>query len=142
MIGTKTARDYRFFRAHAGGWVGHNAQGALALVHAERAAEILGWAYGWFGDDDADLGDHAIWCPDERREQAGYQRDGSNCPRFNPSFLVAHAHYAYVCILKDARGEVLESLGGVIDPDDAYRRVIEAELASEAIGNIATYQVA
>lgn len=38
-----------------------------------------------------------------------------------------------VCILKDMDGEVLASLAGVADPDRNYRRLVEAELAQEAL---------
>lgn len=40
----------------------------------------------------------------------------------------------YVAILKDEHGNVLGSLGGIDDDTDPYRRVVEAELALEALG--------
>jgi hypothetical protein len=39
------------------------------------------------------------------------------------------------CVLKDGDGNVLASLCGITDPDSNYRRVVEAELASEALHN-------
>jgi len=38
-----------------------------------------------------------------------------------------------VAILKDASGNVIGSLSGIGDPDNNYRRVVEAELALEAL---------
>jgi hypothetical protein len=38
-----------------------------------------------------------------------------------------------VATLKDAEGSVLASVGGIIDPDKNYGRVVEAELALQAL---------
>ena len=44
-------------------------------------------------------------------------------------------HEVLGCVLRDADGNVLASLWGVSDPDSAYQRVVEAEIAAEAIHN-------
>jgi hypothetical protein len=41
-------------------------------------------------------------------------------------------HTVEGCILRDAAGDTLESLWGITDATDAYRRTVEAELALEA----------
>ena len=38
-----------------------------------------------------------------------------------------------IAVLKDADGHVLESGGGIGDPSPSYRRLVEAELALEAM---------
>lgn len=109
---------YRFFKAHAGYIVGRSAMGALALAKAERYAELVGYEFAWAYDDDADLGDHASWCSNAKRDRC-------------------FGHECLYAVLRDASGEVCASLGSIIDPGNAYRRVIEAELALEAMpGNV------
>lgn len=105
---------FEFFRDHGGGVVGERALGALHLARAEAYASDQRWRFEWSDDQDADLS----WC-----ECA----DGR----------VKHHHEVLWCCLRDADGKVLESLGGIVDADRAYGRVIEAELASEAYAKIA-----
>lgn len=92
----------------------------IDLALAETIAERLGWSYEWayeeIGADDM-LGDHAYWCDKEQRGES-------------------HDHDVLYCILKGADGNMLESLGGIIDPDRNYGRVIDAELASEALAEL------
>jgi hypothetical protein len=97
---------YRFFREHGGYCTPPGPVAcALELARAERAADALGWRVEWRDDD------------------LPWDGDGP-APR-----------YLYAAILCDDTGAVLESLGaiGVNDPGDPYLRVVEAELASEAI---------
>lgn len=105
-------RDVRFFREHGGGVVGEATRGALGLARAEREAERRGWLVEWEWDDDADWS----WL-----DQPGLEREK------------ARDHEVYVATLKDRQGRALASLGGIFDPDDKYRRVVEAELAYEAL---------
>lgn len=93
---------------------------AKDLAHAEQVAEQLNWSYLWDWDNDdyqGSLGDHEYWCNLEARG-------------------VSHEHEILWCQLRDAEDNVLESLGGIIDPDTQYRRVIEAELADEALSHL------
>jgi hypothetical protein len=44
----------------------------------------------------------------------------------------AEDHEVLVCIAKYRDGSIAASVGGIVDPDKTYRRITEAELASEA----------
>jgi hypothetical protein len=80
---------------------------ASSLAHAEQLADRLGWTFEWEYDQDPDLS----WMTPEE---------------------LAKDHEVLGCILKDADGQVLESLWGIVDADANYRRVVEAELADQA----------
>lgn len=110
-------KDVRFFREQAGGVVGEAQRGALALTRAERYAADHGWTVVWEDDPDADWS----WMSEREQQQP---------------------HEVYVAILYDRdpadrtsrlRPRVLASLGGIFDPSPEYRRVVEAELALEAM---------
>lgn len=73
-----------------------------------------GWEFSWESDHLGELGDHDLWCG-----------RGEKC----------RGHEIVGCILRDEFGEHLASLWGIIDPDPHYIRVVEAELASEAMGD-------
>lgn len=114
---------YIFFRDHAGSIVGECAKGALALARAERWAHDNDIRFDWDHDDwdyKEKLGDHAYWCRDEARG-------------------ITHQHTVFFCqCIRDDETthggyEVLASLSGIIDPDRNYRRVVEAQLAQEAL---------
>ena len=107
---TSMIRAYRFFFAHAGYIVGERAKCALGLARAERYARNNDWEAEWVADDDADLS----WMSDEGRSEP---------------------HEVLGCILRDSNGNVLASLWGITDPTFGYTRVVEAELASEALYN-------
>lgn len=100
-------RAYRFFFENAGYVVGHRAECALNLARAEQHARDHDWDAEWIADDCPDLS----WMSDEEQRQP---------------------HEVLGCVLRDADGNVLGSLWGITDPDNAYMRVVEAELASEA----------
>lgn len=118
-MATATKQSPReFFTEH--GWTVTNADGspvdvAGMLATAEYRALTEGVTFEWVDDDTRfsdTLGDHEYWC--ERAEQGK-----------------RHSHRVEGCIARDARGEIVASLWGIIDPDRNYRRVIQAELASE-----------
>lgn len=104
-------KDMRFFREHGAQLVGHASRVGLDLARAEREMEKRGWTVEWHWDDDADWS----WMDERQRKQE---------------------HEVYYAVLKDRKGEVLASLGGIFDPDNKYRRVVEAELASEALSRV------
>lgn len=110
---------YRFFRDHAGYVVGERGKGALALAKAERWAEENGIEFIWEWDTDGDLGDHEAWCG-TAREDAWRYGYGRTC-----------THDVEWC-RAEYNDETVASLGGIIDADRNYRRVVEAELAREA----------
>jgi len=116
MMDRKLQNAFRFFYANAGYIVGKRAVGAIALARAERWASQLGYEYRWnFEQENYNdfLGDHAYWCADERASRQ-------------------HEHEVFYCVL-ETHGRILASLGGIIDPTYASCRVIEAELALEAM---------
>lgn len=123
-------KRYRFFKQYAGWRVGHSTEEALALARAEQWAEDHDLEYEWNWDDEGDLGDHAYWCKEARRFEARrntagdymyYARDECPCTH-DVEYCVATYH-----------DEVKASLSGIIDADRIYRRVVEAELALEAM---------
>lgn len=85
---------------------------AVELARAEEYARNLGWEFEWELDQDPDLS----WMSDEEREQE---------------------HEVLCCRIPDSEKPrySLASLCGITDPDSNYRRVIEAELASEALAD-------
>jgi len=110
----KVGRDLRerfaFFQEHAGYIIGERARCALHLARAELAAEDSGWAVEWEWEQDID----DSWMSEAER---------------------AKDHEWTCALLKDAGGNVLASLGGICDADRTYRRVVEAELADEALAS-------
>jgi hypothetical protein len=87
------------------------ANGAKLLARAERMARYHGWTFSWERDTETD---------------ASF-RDTDN------------PYYLWVCVARDAHGQVRSSLCGIdFGPDkepwgDTYARVIEAELACEGL---------
>jgi hypothetical protein len=110
-------RAYDFFRQQAGGVVGRNAEGAWQLVKAEKEAEERGWTVEWEPEQDPDTS----WMNDEELKEA---RSGGI------EILSA--------LLRDENGEVLASLGeiAILRGDQKYPRVVEAELALEALSEM------
>lgn len=108
--------DEEFFYAHAGYSYDPKRetpeQGrrrcAKALARAEDYAQSLGWTFKWDHEPDADLS----WMDEEER---------------------AKPHEVLCCVLRDASGDVRASLGNIVDADRNYGRVVEAELALEAM---------
>lgn len=85
---------------------------AAQLATAERKASDLDITFEWVGDELGDLGDHDYWC----RKNCGISY-----------------HEVDGCIMRDSKGEEIGALWGIIDADDNYRRVVQAELASEVV---------
>ena len=86
---------------------------AKSLAEAEAVGQRLGYVFEWEFDQDPDLS----WMSDEERAQE---------------------HEVLCCRIVDPENarHSLASLCGITDPDRHYSRVIEAELASEAIGEL------
>lgn len=100
-------RAYDFFRKQAGGAVGYSAETAWRLAAAEQEATARGWTVEW---------DH---------DPEGWDSLGDIDPDTVNEVLYA--------VLRDEDGNVLGSLGSIVDPDRNYSRVVEAELALEAL---------
>ncbi len=111
-------RAVAFFAKHAG-WGYHpgkesktagKMRGARRLAKAEAEAANRGWRVKWDYEQDVDLS----WMDDEEREKD---------------------HEVLWAALRNEDGEMLASLGNIVDADNKYRRVVEAELAVEALGD-------
>jgi len=83
---------------------------AREMADAEAYARRAGWTFSWFDD----------WQFNHTKEY-GREYEPQTCE---------------CCQLQDADGEVLESLCCIDDADANYRRVIEAELADQALYSI------
>jgi hypothetical protein len=111
-------KRWQFFREHAGYVVGQRAIGALELARAEIAGERSDMRIVWQDDADADTS----WL-----EQEGFERELQEWRRGDMSCESALVYLD---------GDVLASLGGIFGADDAYRRVVNAELVSEALATL------
>lgn len=103
-----------FFYHHAG-WStppGH-VESALGLARAEEEAKRRRWHVRWMNDEDG-------WSI--RREHL--QETGEK------------ADEVEVAILYDRNNNDLAALGGIIDASTEFKRVVEAELAIEALANL------
>jgi len=101
--------SYNFFRET----MQESAQRAKRLAIAEQIATDREYEFRWEPDDDPDLGDHEMWCPQARNGTCrGHEVLG-------------------LAVFSERR--VLASLWGIIEPDRNYSRYVEAELAQEAI---------
>lgn len=87
---------------------------ARQLAKSERDATALGYTFEWF--DDWTVGSHV-----QEYGEESYPNEPSTCES---------------CVCRDASGAVVASLGCIDDADRTYRRVIEAELASEALASL------
>jgi hypothetical protein len=108
--------DFRFFLNNAGYCTPPGrAACALSLARAEAYAEAMGWEFCWEYDE-CFYGYCNEWlgCQDDCKKE----------------------HEVLFCLLKDADGTMLQCLGGIADADRNYRRVIEAELAAEALASL------
>lgn len=108
-------KAFNFFRENAGGIVGQRALGAARLARAEawllEQVEAGRMRVRWESDDDADLS----WMDEAER---------------------GRIHEVEGCIIESCCAScgawtVAESLWAIVDADADYRRVVEAELASE-----------
>ena len=106
-------RSYRWFRGRTG-CVGRDAQASLEYARAELETRSRGWSFEWVDDADG-------W--------ADLRRDGGVCS----CGCGAVIERCEGCILRDEDGNVLESLWAIWDADSDCRRMVEAELALEAI---------
>jgi hypothetical protein len=116
---------FRFFQEHAAGIVGETAKTALALARAEYSAR---WVYRlefvWRHDDDADWSWMDQDCFKGEREK-DHEVEWCACYRVTTCGECGHEERA-----------LLVSLGGIFDADATYRRVVEAELALEALERV------
>lgn len=87
---------------------------ARQLAKAERDARALGYRFEW--TDDWDIGNHRDYYG---ADSAYADQEPNTCES---------------CLMRDAQGKVVQSLGCIDDATSEYRRVVEAELALEQLG--------
>jgi len=104
-INPKLKSAYDFFYKNSGRVGAGRKESAIDLARAEAIAEELGW--------------ECRWEDDQEEYQLGDEEEMPN--------------EVLTCVLYDEDDEVLSSLGGVGDPSKTYGRIVEAELASEAL---------
>jgi hypothetical protein len=127
MVNADLQRRFRWFLPRVGGIVGQTAQTALALARAEQWLNAQDDIHcEWRDDPDGDLGDHAYWCALERN---GQHRKHSHVIEWARLVRECPEHHDTDC----RHAETLASLGSIIDADNAYRRIVAAELALEAM---------
>ncbi len=113
-MGRIAETPYRFFLKSAGYSV---AQGETQQQGRQRTARELARAEKWASDNGVTFD----WVADEDADPNDWDGEG-------PIGEVAEG-----CIARCASGGTLASLWGIWDADTAYRRVVQAELASEAM---------
>jgi hypothetical protein len=113
-------KGIKFFQEHAGYCTPPGRMAcAKSLAIAEQAANVAEAQFEWRQEEFErieDLLDSSMF-----RSENEFKR---YCDKYRDDVLC--------CILRDANGDVLASLGGIIGADKDYRRVVEAELALEA----------
>jgi hypothetical protein len=87
---------------------------ARELARAEAKAANLGWEFEWTYD--------AVGC------------SGCDCGRADCDCATGEEHETLGCILFNDEEKSLESLWGICNPTPEYKRVVQAELALEALG--------
>ncbi len=113
MIDRDLLKSFKFFKANGGYIEGRRAECALQLARAEREASAEGLRFCWQDDSIDDP----------------HYRDFDDDTRPNT--------YEIVFVYGPDSEDVLASLGAVIDATEDYRRVVEAELAIEALDELA-----
>lgn len=89
---------------------------AQSLARAEAEASERGWSFEWPWDESG--------C-------SGCDCGSNDCPCSSGS-----EHETLGCVLKDENGKTLESLWGICGATPTYSRVVEAELAAEALARV------
>lgn len=96
-------------------------RGAIALAQAEQRFRESSCWFEWVHDDDADASFVNDWEPADREQWEASEHMAEGCVLYAPP---ENDH---------GKPRVLASLWGVFDADASYRRVVEAELASEVM---------
>ena len=103
-----------FFQTHAGYCTPPGRMAcARNLAQAEQDADLYGFSFEWSEDE--------CGC------------SGCECGSKQCDCHTGRQHETLCCVCRDNKGAVVASLGGICSPDRNYRRVVEAELALEAL---------
>ena len=86
---------------------------ARQLAKAERDAAALGFTFEWDYDQEGCI--------------------GCSCDSPDCKCSTGEDHECLSCLCRNADGEVVASLSSICEPSREYRRVVEAELAEEAL---------
>lgn len=106
---------WRFFHDNAGYCTPPGkAQCALNFAHAERESKSKGFTFDWMMDE--------IGC-------LGCDCGGKDC-----ACATGEPHETLCCLCRNEHGKVVASLGAICGATSEYKRVVEAELALEALG--------
>ena len=119
----KMLAKVKFFHAHAPGIVGEQMSTAIALARAEERAQKLGFTFvwedeqeDWDGDVPLEPTDLLEWCACYQRQEICQHSDSGMCDRKECAEMLASL-----------------SMFATTGYSDPYRRVVEAELALEAL---------
>jgi len=124
-MNTDTYRAYKFFREHAGGIIGRNAETALDLARAEQLL-----------DEAEDLGIGGTEWPYDEEPYEGFDvfTDEEIATKFESNEWTG----PFGCIVR--AGDESTSLWGIVlspkEIGDPYARVVRAELASELMDEL------
>lgn len=118
MVSKELRAAWKFFHEWAGYCVGRRAAGALALARAEAQGRECGLSFEWVDDGESLPSDGLCTC--------GCGNKIETCEG---------------CICRDESGNVVASLWSIWDAGCEYRRVVEAELASEALHEMTEREV-
>ena len=88
---------------------------ARESAKAERDASALGYTFNWADDPEGCI--------------------GCDCGSPDCACSTSKPHETLWCWVEDENGKTLASLGSICGATREYRRVIEAELAQESLGN-------
>lgn len=86
---------------------------AVSLARAERDARSAGITFEWGYDPDGCI--------------------GCDCGQSDCKCSTGEDHEVLDCVARDRDGVIVASLGAICEPSREYRRVVEAELAQEAL---------
>jgi len=134
----KRQEAFRFFFVNAG-WSNPpgKAACALACAKAEEEAEARGWTAKWKWEEESHLDVFGVLeCCERANKKCQHERHSHG------SYEVCPDHYDVVhgdamwAGLYDEKGNLLASLGMIEGVTSEYRRVIEAELVLEALGEL------
>lgn len=124
-----------WFAANGATRVGYAMADGLAMARAERALAASDVMAVWADDDDPDWSFVETWSEVDGKRWKRSEHVAETCRLVIPcQRCIDDGLYGSAGECRHA--EIIASLSGIIDADPSYRRVIQAELALEAIDRI------